>query len=415
MTKRWTALILALAMALALGAGVVSAEDDAPAAAPPGDAAGTLSFADLGARMLKNNYSMLALQESIDDIESHDYKWKEDDLRDKLNGVASLQWMVITSSPFASAALSAAGMSGASEATLQSTYDSLRTQFDAIRDGETQRDDADSVRKYRQMQDLMVMGAETLYIAILSIDESDAALTRNAEALERALAALRVSLGNGLVSALNVQQAENGLTQLKSGQETLRMTEETTLLQLKAMVGAELGEPLALGALPRVTAAELEAMDLEADLARAKEASYDLYDARKQIDDFKEDYYDPAIDALGSNSKAFEVSQVKHALQALKYQYEGAAQSFELKFRTLYAQIGDNAQKLDAARSALALEEKNYAASALKCEQGAISRNALADAADTLADARDKVSSAERELFTSYRSYYWAVEHGVMT
>lgn len=435
MNQRLIALALAMTFGLALGANIVSTEDERPAtaalvaaesaekkeaagttgsdAAKP-DAEGTLSFENIGAQMLKNNYSMLALQESIDDIDSHDYQWKEDDLRDKLNGIADLQWLVLTDSPFASVALSAAGMPDASAQSLQTAYDSLRTQFDDLRDGTTQRDDADEKRQYRQMQNLMVMGAETLYIAILGIEQSDAALTRKAAAMDRSLAALRVMQSNGVVSELNVQQMENGLAQLRSGQQTLRMNEETTLLQLKAMVGAELGEPLELGDLPRVTAEQLDAMDIETDLADAMEASYDLYDAQKQIDAFQKDYYDKVMDNFSSTSKAFEVSQVKHGLQSLKYKYESDKQNFELKFRTLYAKVKDCAQTLEAAKSALALEEKNYAVSAIKSRQGTISQNALADAADTLAEAKDTMASAERDLFTQYRSYQWAVQYGIL-
>lgn len=447
MKKRWFAMVLALALVFALGVNAASADDDtaepvaeanaviAAADADVGteeaeetaapvepDAEGTLSFGNIASQMMENNFSMLALQESIDDIESHDYDWRENDLRDQLNGIADLQWQTmmapsaLSAIPGATPASIASGTASASvySQQLQTQYNSLRKQFDDLRDGETQKDDAASVRQYQQMQDLMIMGAETLYIAILSMEESDAALTRKVNALDRSLAALRVTESNGLVSALNVQQAENGLAQLQSGQQTLRMTEETTLLQLKAMVGAELGEPLELVALPKVTASQLNAMNVEEDLARAMEVSYDLYDAQKQVDDFKRDYYDEVMKHYSETSKAFEVSQVKHGLQALKYSNENAKQSFELKFRTLYAQVNDDAQKLDAAKSALALEEKNYAVSALKCQQGTISKNALADAADTLAEAKDTVSSAERDLFTAYRNYYWAVEHGIL-
>ena len=36
-------------------------------------------------------------------------------------------------------------------------------------------------------------------------------------------------------------------------------------------------------------------------------------------------------------------------------------------------------------------------------------------AVDDLAEAKDAVASAKRNLFTAYRSYYWAVNYGVMT
>ena len=165
---------------------------------------------------------------------------------------------------------------------------------------------------------------------------------------------------------------------------------------------------------PVVSPEQLAAMDLEADLVKAKEASYELFDAKKQIDDFFKGGYTDVMKAYGSSSKIFEVSQAKHYLQMLRYQYEDACVSFELNFRTLYAQVQDDAQVLSAKRAALAQQEKEYAASALKYEQGNISANALADAKDVLADAKDAVADAERELFSVYRSYTWAVDYGIL-
>ena len=88
--------------------------------------------------------------------------------------------------------------------------------------------------------------------------------------------------------------------------------------------------------------------------------------------------------------------------------------TFELNFRTLYAQVKDCAQVLEAKRAALASQERSYAVSALKYDQGNISANALADAKDELSSAKDEVASAERELFSKYRSYTWAVDYGIL-
>lgn len=50
----------------------------------------------------------------------------------------------------------------------------------------------------------------------------------------------------------------------------------------------------------------------------------------------------------------------------------------------------------------------------LKYRQGTISQNALLDAEDELSSAKDAVETARRNLFTAYRTYYWAVNYGVM-
>ena len=442
MNRRTIALILALTVTLALGASAATAESAAPktaetdpaaaetaapdtkreetvfaaaesaagteTAAP--DAAGTLSFGNIGPRMIANYYPLLALQESIDDVEGHDYEARLENLRRRINEASAGQWGMYS-------LYSAMGQGMLGSMMLQSTQsgvDTLRRQFDDVQDGTAQKNDADKLREYRSAQNAAVMGGESLYIQILGYQAQDAAATRGLAKLDRAIRELELRRELGQVSELTVSQLRNTRTQTASQQQTLRTGIDAMLLTLKGMVGAELGEPLTLEALPKVTAEQLEAMDLDADLARAKENSYALYDAKKQIDDFRKGTYKDVTGQLGTSDKIFEVSQVKHALKALQLNYEDKAQSFELNFRTLYAQVGDAAQTLSAKRAALAQQEKEYAASALKFEQGNISANALADAKDALADAKDAVTGAERDLFSKYRTYTWAVDCGIL-
>ena len=456
MKKRITALLLSLAMVFALGAPQVLAEGDAamegtPAArdieaaedgqaaeaarsavpaedeqaagaaeadaetenvaengaedsgeTAPSDPEGTLAFTSLRTRMLENYYPLRALQESIDDIESHDYDWRYDRLRTDMNKLATAQWGLRMIFDYEGSAMFGA------------QYDQMRKEFDAIKDGEKQKDDEEALRQYRNAQNQAVIAGESLYIMLKGLEAQDATLARTIAQLGRSEREMRLRHELGQISELVVDQVSTGRAQAVSGRETLRMNRETALLQLESWVGAELGEPLALGALPKVTAQELAAMDLEADLEKARSASYALFDAKKQLDDFRKNTYDKVIDAYGLNEKYFEVSQVKHALQAQTYNYENTLLTFELNFRTLYAQVKDCAQVLEAKRTALAGQEKSYAVSALKYKQGNISANALADAEDELSSAKDEVASAERELFSKYRSYTWAVDYGIL-
>lgn len=448
MKKRITALLLSLAMIFALGAPRALAEDEAKdtlaarsaeaaaddgtaetalsaeaaavtqseapddpaggaeetgAAEPASDPEGTLAFASLRARMFENYYPLRALQESIDDLESHDYDWQYDHLRSDLSDIASAQW-----------AAAFVFHESKNVDMFRTQYDQLHKELEAIADGDKQKDDEETLRQYRNAQNQAVIAGESLYIMLKGLETQDAALARTIAQLGRTEREMRLRCELGQISQLVVDQVSTGVAQAESGRATLKMNWEAALLQLKSFVGAELGEPLALGALPKVTAQELAAMDLEADLEAAKAASYALFDAKKQIDDFRENTYDKVIDAYGSNEKRFEVSQVKHALQAQKYSYENTVLTFELNFRTLYAQVKDCAQVLEAKRAALAGEERSYAVSALKYEQGNISANALADAKDELSSAKDEVASAERELFSKYRSYTWAVDYGIL-
>lgn len=422
------------------------AEADAEAQAAEiaaADAEGTISFGNLRARMLASYYPLLALQENIRTLEEWDYKMSEEDLREKLNKIADQQWAAISigslgSSPELNSALSAAiasdptnvslqasqsalmasGAAGTATGTLaaqqlQLQYDAYNDAFDDIRSGKTQKDNAGVIRQLVNAQDQVVIVAESLYVTLKDLEMRDAALTRTIDGLRRTEQELQLRQKLGQVSELTLLQVSAGLAQAESGQKTLRMNMDNALLQLKAMTGAALDAPLALAALPQVTKEQLAAMDLEADLKAASEASYELYSAEKALEDAKKDYSD-AGEKYGFESKKNEWMQAKHSWQAAKYTYENAKLSYELKFRTLFAQVKDSAQAVDAKRVSLARQEKEYAASALKYRQGSISANALAEAKDALAEAKDAVAGAERDLFSRYRSYEWAVQYGIL-
>ncbi len=372
-------------------------------AEPEPDEEGTLSFENLRPRMLAGSYRLRALQESIDDIESHDYDWRYKDLRLSMNELATAQWMLI-------ALLHENG----SAAAFNTQYDQMRKEFEDIEKGEKQKDDQTTLWQYRNAQNQAVIAGEALYLTLKDFEAQDAALGRTIAQLERTEREMQLRCELGQVSRLDVEKVSTGRMQAVSGRKTLEMGYDAALLQLKSLVGAELDAELSLGALPQVTAQERESMDLETDLAKAMAASYALFDAKKQLDDFRKDVYDKVIDNYGSNEKRFEVSEAKHALQAYQYNYENTLLTYELNFRTLYAQVKDAAQVLSAKRAALAEQEKSYAVSALKYEQGNISANAFADAKDELSSAKDDVAKAERELFSTYRTYTWAVDYGIL-
>ena len=183
--------------------------------------------------------------------------------------------------------------------------------------------------------------------------------------------------------------------------------------QLNAMIGEELTAPLTLNALPGVTAEQLAAMDVEKDLEKAKAASYDLYAAKLTLEDADEEYKDKAGD-LGYNKDNYEYIAVKHQWQAAQYTYNAAVQNFELSFRSLYDSVQSYASALNAAKVSLECERSDLAAAQLRYDQGTISENALHTAEDELYTAQDTVSGAERDLFTAYNNYRWAVDYGLL-
>ena len=109
-----------------------------------------------------------------------------------------------------------------------------------------------------------------------------------------------------------------------------------------------------------------------------------------------------------------EFRNVQRTWKAAQYTYNNTVQNYELKFRTLYAQVKDCHQIWEAAKVSLACEQSSYAVSELKFQQGTISRNALLTAGDGLREAEEKVRSAAEDLFSTYNTYCWAVQHGIL-
>lgn len=410
MKKKWTALLLALAMLSALAVGALADEQkkDEPAAeetaqtAP--DAEGTLHFENLSARMKTGYYTVMSLEENIAAIECIDYDKMYEDLRDGLNQIAEAQWMMLQ-------------IPGAGETytykSLQDQYDALRKTFDDIKDGKLQQDNADLVRQLRDAENQLLMAGQTLYINLLGMEDQSAALTRQTAALDRTIEEVKLRYELGQVSAMTLQQTEAGKAQVESGKAAIDAAAAQLRRQLNAMIGEELTAPLTLNALPEVTAEQLAAMDVEKDLEKAKAVSYGLYAAKLTLDDADEEYKDKAGD-LGYNKDNYEYIAVKHRWQAAQYTYNAAVQNFELSFRSLYDSVQSYASALNAAKVSLECERSDLAAAQLRYEQGTISENALHTAEDELYTAQDTVSGAERDLFTAYNNYRWAVDYGLL-
>ncbi|CDC72555.1 MULTISPECIES: TolC family protein [environmental samples] len=375
---------------------------DAQTEIPAPDPVGQLSFANLESRLRENNLTVLMLEESIASIDAMDFEKMQNDLRDQLNAIAKLQYLSI-------AYPEAAG--GMTFDSLQASYDALEEQFNDLKEGKIQDDYEAVVRQLRNTEDQMVLGAETMYVSILELQNTDAQLQRSLAAMNRTVQEMELRYNLGQISALQLQQTESGRTQLKSSLETVEMNLDNLIVQMELMIGAEQTGTLKLGEIPDVTDEQIAAMNLDKDLAAAKEVSYTLYDAQRTLNDAKETYED-AIDGKGINS--YQRKSAEHTWKAAQYTYEAAVQSFELSFRTAFNAVGDQQQILKASQTALALQQDTYASMELKYQQGSISKNALQDAKDDLDDAQTAVDTARHNLFTAYRTYRWAVDKGLL-
>ena len=379
------------------------------------DPEGTVSFANLEARVRENNLTIRMLEESIASIDVVDYEKMYDELKDGLNEIAKIQRTMLQlgqlDSAMGNTSLSGSFSSEYIFSNLDASYDSLRETFDDLKDGKIQGDYAAAKRQLENAENQVVMGAETLYMAILEMQNTRASLQRQLDALDRTVEEMELRYKLGQISALTLQQVKNGRTQLASGIATLDMNIRNYTRQLEVMLGLEQTGSLTLAEPPQVSDKQVAEMDYDTALAAAKEKSYDLFAAQRTLDDAEETYKD-SIKGYGQNN--YHYKSAVHTYEAAKYTYQSTVQSFEMNFRTMYDAVADYQQVLKASQSAVDYQKNACAASQLKYQQGTISKNSLLEAQDSLASAEADVATAKHNLFSAYHTYLWAVEYGIL-
>ena len=245
----------------------------------------------------------------------------------------------------------------------------------------------------------LILGCETMYIALVGLEVQETALVRQLASLDRTIAELKVRQEWGQISQLQLMEAENGRASLVSGLTTLRMNMTNLRMQLENMLGEDITGTIEVGTLPRVTSEQLSAIDLEKDLKLAVRRSPDVQAAESQEDSL----YD-----LGLTGDLWDSMS-----SAADYGIESAKLQAEMNFRSLYAELMDCRQVLTAAKASLEVEQLAYQAEELKYNKGTISKNAFLTAADELQTAKEAVLTAENNLFSTYNEYNWAVKHGI--
>ena len=433
MKKRWMALALLAALTVTLavpaladefsGAGdgtqaAASAESetkgDTSPAGPDGagteytpDQVGFVSFANVENRMRTENLKILALDRNIASLEDIDYDKIKQDLQEAVSDLfdaqASIRQMQMMEPLGASLALS----------NMETQLDALNDQLKDIRSGKLQSDNQGVIRQLKNAQDQIVLAAESTFVALKAMETQESALERQLAALNRTVEEMELRYSMGQISALQLSEVKAGRTSLISGLSTLQMNMQVYKSQLEQLLGAEITGNITLGQVPSVTAEQIAAMDLEADMAAYKSASYTLYDAEQTLADAKEQFEDDKKEYKDDEKKQ-EYRTALRTWEAAQFTYNDTVQSCELKFRTLYAQVKDYLQICQAAQTSLGFQQASYQASELKYEQGTISHNALLTAGDDLRTAEEKVENAMSDLFSAYKPYCWAVRCGIL-
>ena len=406
---------------------------------------GNLSFDQIGGKVRANNLTVQSLEETIQSMEA--MNWDKvidemedaiDDLEDQIdimNSAVSNIGSVKTGLAAALESLKAAedvtgigmGITDGIEKLIQLSYMdfSLKSMESTLESLEDQLDDLkkqkndyinktlpDTKRQVESSVNQIIIGAESLYMTILSTELQKESLGDTAAALDRTVAEMELRYERGQISQMTLTQVKNGVGTLKANASSLDVALTSLYSSLQSLLGETITGTMTLSALPTVTAAEITAVSYTKDLEKAKEASYDLYAAARTVEDAKDDMED-ARKEEGKNSYQYKMAQ--HTYEAALLTEKSAIQNFELSFQRLYCQLSPALALCTTAENDLAYEEQVYQVAQLKHQQGNLSANALADAKDTWETAKRDYASAQMDLFTAWNNYQNAVQHGIVS
>ena len=406
---------------------------------------GNLSFDQIGGKVRANNLTVKSLDETIQSMEAMNWDKVIDEMEDAIDDLENQ--IDIMNSAVSNIGLVKTGLAAAFESlktaedvtgvgmgitdgiekliqlsymdfnlkSMKSTLESLEDQLDDLKEQKKDYNEKtlpDTKRQIESSVNQIIIGAESLYMTILSTELQKESLGDTAAALDRTVAEMELRYERGQISQMTLTQVKNGVSTLKANAASLDVALTSLYSSLQSLLGETITGTMTLSALPTVTAAEITAVSYTKDLEKAKEASYDLYAAARTVEDAKDDMED-ARKEEGKNSYQYKMAQ--HTYEAALLTEKSAIQNFELSFQRLYNQLSPALALCTTAENDLAYEEQVYQVAQLKHQQGNLSANALADARDTWETAKRDYASAQMDLFTAWHNYQNAVTRGVVT
>lgn len=246
----------------------------------------------------------------------------------------------------------------------------------------------------------IVMGAQTMYISLCSLNDNVAALERTIASLDRQIPVIEKQYEIGMASSLTLESIKNQRAAAASSKTTLETQIASIESSLSLTLGNSAGTTVHVQTVPQVTDRQLRSMNYEKDLEEAKTNSYTIWEARDKVRQASNDYED-------------DITSTLDAYNAAKINLAAAQEQVENDFRDIYNDVNEKNRLLAAAEDDLALAETNYKVAQTQYNQGMLSKNDYDDASDTLESAREAVKAAEINLFTAYNTYEWA-KRGVM-
>ena len=288
-------------------------------------------------------------------------------------------------------------------ASLQSQIATLKAQIGQLEDQIETLENTDYEpyeRQFENIEDQIVMGAQTAYIGLATMQQNYVLLLQQIDLLGIKVNEMKTRYKMGQVSDLDVAEVEATKLEADSGLETLKLSVRNTKGDLNLLLGRPASQGFLLDGLPELDTAQLAALNLERDLASGKRASYDIYKAEQALEDAKD--LDKSDDGR------------KNKIRAAEYTLSSTEQSFEQSFRKLFRDVAEKNRLVTVARQNQTLEARKLAVAETKYNRGMISRNDLIEAQLDKAKVDTDVKLAQVNLFAASMQYEWAVK-GVLS
>lgn len=244
--------------------------------------------------------------------------------------------------------------------------------------------------QWEQTVESVVNGAQTLFLTWHSLERQRTLLQRTQASLERTLETAEKSYELGLISQLQLEQAQSSCAQVEEQRKSLSQSQNSVLQQLNLLLGRDYDEALTLKDLPNTQEGFLSQRDAEADLQESLENNFTLRLSQNALDQF-DDIGDS--EALKKQKEAAQL-QVQQDERQVHYDFAAAQQSItaaELAIQT--------------AQESLRYQQLALQAAANQYRLGVISYDDYLAAEDSCASASVTVQEKYAELLVAQQSY----------
>lgn len=343
---------------------------------------GVVHFEEIESLVYANNSSAQALSAAITSLNSFNRKKAYDDLLDTYNSLADVA--------FYDSSLSGQAAISMEQATLKESLESLKEENYA-------KSYEDTVLSLQSGINQIVQAGQNTYIGISLMNRKLEDANRGMETMARAETRLNLMHALGLASDMDLQALQNQKAMADSQISSLKFQIETYLDNLKLLLGEDLEGTLTLGGLEAITEEQIVQLDFNADLETGLAANLDCYQARRAVEDAKDDW-----DDAGYNDTV-----ARNTYESTVYRAGASESAFKMQAETIYRTLSEKCRLVKSAQANLLYEQKNFDSLQIKYQVGLISKYDLDNAQSAVADKQAAVAEEQVGLYSAWVAYQW--------